>query len=150
MEFKMGHQVLAWNNNSVDKPVRGTYLYSNDRLHAICVYNGPLGKMTLLFANVKLDPDATEFVTGDKVEFRDHLGDYWYKALYGHYANNRHMSTHGVPWRYCKYPKPQLTKKERAIKIIDNFVSEAVECMEIPDKEDIEDVYKRLEEIYNE
>ena len=158
-EFKMGHQVIAWNSLTT-KPMRGTYLYRNDRLHAVYVDYGPLGKITLWYANVKLDPDATEFVTGDKVEFSSNK-KVWYNGIYGHFNNliefsstrTNHLSMAGGLWRYCRYPKPELTKKEKAIKIIeiiDNFVSEAVDCMEIPDKEDIEYVYNRIEVIYNE
>jgi len=105
-KLKFGHRVISWDNLDKGCIIKGRHVYTNpDGIHFILSDDQ---KGLLQFTeNCKLDPNATEFLTGDEVEFSMD-GEDWVNGIYGHYDSN--YATHfnmeyGVYWKYCRYPK---------------------------------------------
>jgi len=106
-ELKLGHRVIAWDDD-VNNYIKGRFIIT-DGLN----YKHPYFILTDCgdrnwFSHCELDPNATEFLTGDEVEFSDD-GVFWVKGIYGHrdISNDYHREYDGLYWDYCRYPKKE-------------------------------------------
>ena len=117
MELKFGHRVIAWDSYR-SRAKKGRYLsYSNDSAAKFPHYILMDGWVhSTSFRHVELDPDATEFLRGDKVEFSQdgrawRLGEYAYKSIF----SSVHYDMDCNPWKHCRYPRKDPLHGKTAI-----------------------------------
>ena len=105
MELKFGHRVVSGaEKGRVIKPSGSGFF--------ILLDNDNIG-----FRNsVELDPDATEFLTGDTVESSKNGVD-WHVTTYGHKSliGDRHYNINGDFMNYCRYPRKDPLNGKTAI-----------------------------------
>ena len=107
MELKFGHRVLAGDTNivcGISTPLldKGKYLSPGDNGHYVLSDND---QTPCWYRHVKLDPDATEFLPGDEVEFSD-TGLSWHLRKYKRVGSaNGHYDEKMKHWIYCRYPR---------------------------------------------
>ena len=111
MEFKFGHRVLVRDEGWVIwQKARFIDNYpSVNRPYCVLVEGCSESD---IFTHCKLDPDATEFLPGDKVEVSDDKEE-WFRASYHGFVkafNDKHYvslndSFYIVEYRYCRYPQ---------------------------------------------
>ena len=123
--FKFGHRVEVRDNESqpwqkarfVGKKYRNAVLINwvlREGIEGPDPYN-----------HIRLDPEATEFLRGDEVEVRDHEKHPWEKAVYAYndfdidYPHNVCSGGDVDPYKYCRYPKPEVSNTEPVIITID-------------------------------
>ena len=116
MELKFGHRVIAWDNDSNEK-VKGRFVRKSafSSLLPYCVLVDKFEDVSH-FMHVELDPDATEFLRGDKVEFSQdgrawRLGEYAYKSIF----SSAHYDIDCNPWKHCRYPRKDQLHGKTAI-----------------------------------
>ena len=118
MELKFGHRVLAGDANivyGISEPLldKGRYLSPGNNGHYVLSDND---QTPYLYGHVKLDPDATEFLRGDKVEFSQdgrawRLGEYAYKSIF----SGAQYDMDGNRWKHCRYPRKDPLHGKTAI-----------------------------------
>jgi hypothetical protein len=109
-ELKLGHSVIAWDNDK-SKAVKGKFAVhgKDDTNYPYLVL--PDGNVEMnLFTNCELDPDATEFLSGDVVVVSVNNKD-WLRAEYvGFYENLHYVILDGgdmvIGVTNCRYLKP--------------------------------------------
>jgi hypothetical protein len=109
MEFKFGQRVLARNHDH-ELWCRARYVSYNIPDHCTLCDDE---EAPIYRAQCKLDPDATEFISGDEVEVRDMESDGWISATYIGYngggdPDEPHIVSVGgsvLPHKYCRYPQ---------------------------------------------
>ena len=106
MKLKFGHRVIAWDGYR-SRAKKGRYIsYINDRLEYMhnVLLDGE--QITTVFCHAELDPDATEFLTGDEVEMRG-TNSIWFPRKYGHkgLTGGHYDHYNGKHWQYCRYPR---------------------------------------------
>lgn len=112
MKLKLGHSVIAWDDNK-SEALRCIFLKRDDSGYCIISEGGAIH----WYKNCQLDPDATEFLPGDEVEVSDHeevlsIGK-GANAVYIGYnqLNNTHVALCDIDngqiseWRLCRYPQ---------------------------------------------
>ena len=119
MELKFGHRVIAWKDNDApaEKGRYVSYYYSNDPTRGFPHYvllDGTFCPTN--FRHARLDPEATEFLRGDKVEFSQdgrawRLGEYAYKSIF----SSAHYDIDSNPWKHCRYPRKDQLHGKTAI-----------------------------------
>jgi hypothetical protein len=113
-ELKFGTRVLAWNYDK-SEAVKGKFVtrYKGYRIYPYCVL--PDGnKYVNLFTNCELDPDATEFLSGDVVEVSHNKLNWQTAKFVGKIPIDGYGYGFGVildskltPVHYCRYPQPK-------------------------------------------
>jgi len=106
-ELKFGHRVISWDNDK-DNYTKGRFILCDDSRSdtpfVILKDNGYAEE----FKGCELDPNATEFLTMDEVEFSMD-GEGWSSGVYSYYDSELgwHVDTDGGRWKYCRYPKEE-------------------------------------------
>ena len=128
-DFKFGHRVevrdkenQAWKKGRFVKKTTGA---GREGISWYWVLHDN-GNMLDAFYQIRLDPEATEFLRGDEVEVRDHEKHPWVKAVYEYndydidYPHNVCLGG-GVysPYKYCRYPRLEESIAEPVIVTID-------------------------------
>jgi len=104
-ELRFGHRVI-WQGYGDDEYRRGVFLNRATPTAHRVMEDDTLEIYVVMDYAVELDPNATEFLTGDEVEFSMD-GDDWSSGIYGHrdISNDSHRKYNGLYWTYCRYPK---------------------------------------------
>ena len=121
-DFKFGHRVeVRDSENQAWKKAR--FVRKDLNLYWVLLDDGNTFDG---FFQIRLDPEATEFLRGDEVEVRDSEAHPWQKAVYEYndydidYPHNVCLGG-GVysPYKYCRYPQPEESIAEPVIVTID-------------------------------
>ena len=112
MKLKFGHRVIGTRDFDAGR-YKGKYISACGNLHSILV-DGKADPRW--YSHVELDPDATEFLRGDKVEFSQdgrawRLGEYAYKSIW----SSVHYDIDCNPWKHCRYPRKDALHGKTAI-----------------------------------
>ena len=124
--FKFGHRVEVRNLNN-GKWQKGRFVGKESRpggaFNWWVLRDGIEGPDP--YHQIRLDPEATEFLRGDEVEVRDDESHPWMKAVYEYngfdiyYPHNARTEWGVDAYKYCRYPQPEGSNTEPVIITID-------------------------------
>mgnify|MGYP000406084245 CR=1 FL=1 len=112
MKLRLGHRVIAWDDDK-SKAVKGTYIKKPAWDYMILDENGGV----IHYDNCELDPEATEFLSGDEVEVSDdkknwELATYIGLSKFGEHHHYVRNNDDAVEWfKNCRYPQKKSNDK---------------------------------------
>jgi hypothetical protein len=135
-KLKLGHSVIAWSND-ISKAVKGKYVryvMGSDYPHHIMNIDG----FVITRMNCILDPEATEFLSGDEVEVYNYPIA-WERAKYiGCYSGLHYVKETKISpvqsFSLCRYPKPEPKKPEQPDHKLAELIEKTAELMELLNK----------------
>lgn len=105
MELKLGHRVIAWDDDKSEAN-KGVYVRPrNNKGDYVLLRDGSMS----WFKHVHIDPEATEFLSGDEVEVLN-AHNRWVPAIYIGETAYKHCvlyNNKGLFFKDCRYPQPK-------------------------------------------
>jgi hypothetical protein len=129
-ELKLGHSVIAWDNDK-SKAVKGRLVYDDKKTSCPFLVRKDVPNGVEWYENCELDPDATEFLSGDVVEVSVNNKD-WLRAEYvGFYENLHYVILDGgdmvIGVTNCRYPQP---KEKTLTEVLEDAIDKLTKLLE--------------------
>jgi hypothetical protein len=133
-KLRLGHSVLAWDDRT-DNPVKGKYIrYAEGSAYPHKVIREGSDSSTP-YMNCILDPEATEFLSGDEVYCKELRRNVVYvgkhpidNTLFPHVVLDEGMVV-CVP--ECRYPAPEPKKPDQTEHKLAELIEKTAELMEL-------------------